>query len=55
MSSTFKNLNVAETVISHVRYTNRANIKSLSGGGKRGMRLTINYSAGQEIGYGYVR
>ena len=36
MSSTFKNLNVAESVISRAIYYNRANIKSLLGGGNRG-------------------
>ncbi len=55
MSSTFRDLNTAETVISKALYVNRANIKSLLGGGKRGMRLTLNYSAGQEVGYGYAR
>lgn len=34
MSSTFKDLNVAENVISRAIYLNRANIKSLLGGGK---------------------
>ncbi|HHI1839283.1 RNase A-like domain-containing protein [Enterobacter cloacae] len=55
MSSTFKNLNVAESVISRAIYYNRANIKSLLGGGNRGGRLTIVYPAGQEIGYGFSR
>lgn len=36
MSSTFKNLNVAESVISRAIYYNRANIKSLLDGGNRG-------------------
>lgn len=52
MSSTFKNLNVAESVISRAIYYNRTNIKSLLGGGRR---LTIVYPAGQEIGYGFSR
>ncbi|MBS0972164.1 RNase A-like domain-containing protein [Serratia rubidaea] len=30
-------------------------IKSILGGGKRGTRLTINYSAGKEIGHGFAR
>ncbi|EPF6317485.1 RNase A-like domain-containing protein [Enterobacter cloacae] len=55
MSSTFKNLNVAESVISRAIYYNRANIKSLLDGGNRGGRLTIVYPAGQEIGYGFSR
>lgn len=55
MSSTFKNLNVAERVISRAIYYNRSNIKSLLGGGNRGGRLTIVYPAGQEIGYGFSR
>ncbi|EKD5158990.1 TPA: hypothetical protein L3F15_000857 [Enterobacter cloacae] len=55
MSSTFKNLNVAESVISRAIYYNRTNIKSLLGGGNRGGRLTIIYPAGQEIGYGFSR
>ncbi len=55
MSSTFKDLNVAENVISRAVYLNRANIKSLLGGGKNGGRLTINYPAGQEVGYGFTR
>ncbi|WNU99480.1 RNase A-like domain-containing protein [Enterobacter sp. DTU_2021_1002640_1_SI_PRY_ASU_LCPMC_013] len=55
MSSTFKDLNVAENVISRAVYLNRANIKSLLGGGKIGGRLTINYPAGQEVGYGFTR
>jgi len=55
MSSTFKNLNVAESVISRAIYYNRTNIKSLLGGGKSGGRLTIVYPAGQEIGYGFSR
>lgn len=55
MSSTFKNLNVAESVISRAIYYKRANIKSLLGGGNRGGRLTIVYPAGQEIGYGFSR
>ncbi|WP_414456527.1 RNase A-like domain-containing protein, partial [Enterobacter cloacae] len=54
-SSTFKNLNVAESVISRAIYYKRANIKSLLGGGNRGGRLTIVYPAGQEIGYGFSR
>ncbi|HCM9560404.1 TPA: hypothetical protein N5O13_003493 [Enterobacter cloacae subsp. cloacae] len=55
MSSTFKKLNVAESVISRAIYYNRSNIKSLLGGGNRGGRLTIVYPAGQEIGYGFSR
>ncbi|MCR1568702.1 MULTISPECIES: RNase A-like domain-containing protein [Mixta] len=55
MSSTFKNLNVAESVISRALYINRDGIKSALAGGKRGVRLTINYPAGREIGYGYAR
>ncbi|HDJ1438303.1 TPA: hypothetical protein PPN70_000708 [Serratia rubidaea] len=55
MSSTFRNLNVAETVITRALYANRATIKSILGGGNRGTRLTINYSAGKEIGHGFAR
>ena len=55
MSSTFKSLNIAETVISQALYINRDAIKSILAGGKQGVRLTINYSAGREIGYGYAR
>lgn len=55
MSATFKNLSVAESVISRAIYYNRENIKSLLGGGNRGGRLTIVYPAGQEIGYGFSR
>lgn len=55
MSSTFKDLNIAENVISRAVYLNRANIKSLLGGGKNGGHLTINYPAGQEVGYRFTR
>ena len=55
MSSTFENLDVAETVISRALFINRNGIKSALAGGKRGVRLTINYPAGREIGYGYSR
>jgi len=55
MSSTFKSLDVAETVISRALYINRDTIKSVLAGAKQGARLTINHSAGREVGYGYAR
>lgn len=54
-STTFTNLQIAEEAISRALFANRAVIKSVLSGGKKGVRLTIRNAAGKTIGYGFKR